>query len=121
MVSIRAGRLRLRSARSIPGGVTREPIPLHSARPAIGCADERVRFCVTFDPDGLFSRDRSSDWVNVSHVLGGEYVGLEEIDNDLWDVYFGPLKLGRMNAMTLTIEDALGRMRRRRLSPMSPD
>src|SRR5436190_9868536 len=63
MVSIRAGRLRLRSARSIPGGVTREPIPLHSARPAIGFADERVRFCVTFDPDGLFSRDRCGSMV----------------------------------------------------------
>jgi hypothetical protein len=26
--------------------------------PAIGCADERVRFGVTFDPNGFFSRDR---------------------------------------------------------------
>src|SRR5260221_10941777 len=29
------------------------------------------------------------NWVNVSHTLGGEYVGLEEIDQDLWTVYFG--------------------------------
>ncbi len=36
-------------------------------------------------------------WVNVSHVLGGEYVGLEEIDDGEWDLYFGPLKLGRFH------------------------
>lgn len=37
------------------------------------------------------------DWVNVSTVCIGEYVGLEEIDNVIWNVYFGPLKLGRLN------------------------
>ena len=63
----------------------------------------------------------NSRWVNVSHVLGGEYVGLEEIDNGLWDVYFGPLKLGRMDESDLRIEDSLGRKSRRRLLPMSPD
>ena len=63
----------------------------------------------------------NSRWVNVSHVLGGEYVGLEEIDNGLWDVYFGPLRLGRMDENDLRIEDSLGRKSRRRLLPMSPD
>ena len=63
----------------------------------------------------------NSQWVNVSHVLGGEYVGLEEIDNGLWDVYFGPLRLGRMDENDLRIEDSLGRKSRRRLLPMSPD
>jgi putative transposase len=29
------------------------------------------------------------DWVNVSIVCAGEYVGLEEIDNGIWNVYFG--------------------------------
>ena len=58
MVPIRAGRLRLLSAPSTPGGMTPEPILLFSACPAIGDADERVRFCVTFNPDGLFTRDR---------------------------------------------------------------
>ena len=63
----------------------------------------------------------SSQWVNVSHVLRGEYVGLEEIDDGIWDVYFGRLKLGRFNERTLRIVDALGRSERRRLLPMSPD
>src|SRR5437867_5114171 len=58
MVPIRAGKLRLRSTRSIPGGVTPEPILLVSVCPTVGCPDERVRFRVTFDPDGFFSRDR---------------------------------------------------------------
>lgn len=62
------------------------------------------------------------EWVNVTHTLGGEYVGLEEIDNDLWDVYFGPLRLGRFNERTLRIEDHLGRTQGRvKVSPMSPD
>jgi len=61
-------------------------------------------------------------WVNVTQTLGGEYVGLEEVDNDLWDAYFGPLKLGRFNERTLQIEDHLGRSQRRgKVLPMSPD
>ena len=61
-------------------------------------------------------------WVNVTQALGGEHVGLEEIDNDLWDVYFGPLRLGRLNERTLRIEDHLGRtQRRKKVLPMSPD
>ncbi len=56
----------------------------------------------------------NSNWVNVSHVLGGEYVGLEEIDNDLWSVYYGPIELGRFHERELVIEDALGRKERRR-------
>jgi hypothetical protein len=62
------------------------------------------------------------EWVNVTQTLGGEYVGLEAVDNDLWDVYFGPLKLGRFDERTLRIKDHLGRTQRRgEVSPMSPD
>jgi hypothetical protein len=32
-------------------------------------------------------------WVNVSTCYTGEYVGLEEIDDGIWNVYFGALKL----------------------------
>ncbi len=60
-------------------------------------------------------------WVNVSHVLGGEHVGLEAIDDGLWDVYFGALRLGRLDERDLRIEDSLGRKQRTRVSPMSPD
>jgi transposase InsO family protein len=55
-----------------------------------------------------------SDWVNVSIVCVGEYVGLEEIDDGLWNVYFGPLKLGRLHEQHMKIEDAYGQLNRRR-------
>ena len=33
------------------------------------------------------------DWVKESIVCAGVYVGLEEIDDGIWNVYFDPLKL----------------------------
>jgi len=53
------------------------------------------------------------DWVNVSIVCVGEYVGLEEIDNGIWNVYFGPLKLGRLIERHMRIEDEYGRLNRK--------
>ena len=38
---------------------------------------------------------REHEWANVSTVCAGESVGLEEIDDGVWNVYFGQLKLGR--------------------------
>jgi putative transposase len=52
-------------------------------------------------------------WVNVSTVCVGEYVGLEEIADGLWTVYFGPLKLGRLDERHMRIADAYGRLYRR--------
>lgn len=60
-------------------------------------------------------------WVCVTHTLAGEYVGLEEVDDGLWDVYFGPVKLGRMDERRLRIVDHKGRSVRKQVSPMSPD
>ena len=47
-------------------------------------------------------------WVNVSITCAGEYVGLEEVDDGIWNVYFGPLKLGRLKEEHMRIEDAYG-------------
>ena len=52
-------------------------------------------------------------WVNVSTTCAGEYVGLEEIDDRVWNVYFGPLKLGRLLERHMRIEDEYGRLKRR--------
>lgn len=52
------------------------------------------------------------DWVNVSVTCAGEYVGLEEVDDGVWNVYFGPLKLGRLLERHMRIEDAYGRLKR---------
>ena len=51
-------------------------------------------------------------WVKVSVVCAGEYVGFEEIDDGVWNVCFGPLKLGRFNERIMRIEDELGRLYR---------
>lgn len=59
--------------------------------------------------------------MNVTHTLGGEYVGLEEVGDGLWDVFFGPLKLGRLDERRQRIEDHKGRWIRRQVLPMSPD
>jgi len=57
----------------------------------------------------------NSRWVCVSHVLAGEIVGLEPIDDGMWDVYFGPINLGRFDQRTMRITDRLGRNRRRKV------
>ena len=51
-------------------------------------------------------------WVNVSSVLKGEYVGLEAIDDGIWDVYFSFKKIGRLHERHMRIEDHLGQFRR---------
>ena len=51
--------------------------------------------------------------MNVSTVCIGEYVGLEGIDDGIWTVYFGPLKLGRLHERHMRIEDEYGRLYRR--------
>lgn len=51
-------------------------------------------------------------WVNVSTTCVGEYVGLEEIDDGVWNVYFGPLRLGRLLERHMRIEDEYGRLKR---------
>jgi putative transposase len=51
-------------------------------------------------------------WVNVSIVCVGEHMGLEEIDDGIWNVYFGILRIGRLLARHMRIEDAFGRLKR---------
>jgi putative transposase len=53
-------------------------------------------------------------WVNVSITCVGEYVGLEEVDDGIWNVYFWPLLLGRLHERLMRIEDAFGRLNRHR-------
>jgi hypothetical protein len=72
-------------------------------------------------PDRFETRDVSanggirwnSGWVNVSTVCAGEYVGLEEIADGIWNVYFGPLRLGRFHERHRRIEDGAGAFYRR--------
>lgn len=52
------------------------------------------------------------DWVNVTSALKGEYIGLEQVDDDEWDVYFGIKRLGRLHERHMRIEDEYGRLKR---------
>jgi putative transposase len=56
------------------------------------------------DPDRFEVRDVRANggirwnrqWVNVVITWASEYVGLEELDEGVWNVSFGPLKLDRL-------------------------
>jgi transposase InsO family protein len=48
-------------------------------------------------------------WVNVSHLLGGEYVGLEQVADDIWAVSFGPVSLGWLHTRRSASLDHDGR------------
>ena len=54
----------------------------------------------------------ASHWVSLSHLLAGQYVGLEEVDDGIWDVYYSYVRLGQMDERTHRVEDALGRRMR---------
>ncbi len=45
-------------------------------------------------------------WVNVSHALLEENVGLEEIDDGVWSMFFGPMLLGRFHEDKLKLDGA---------------
>jgi transposase InsO family protein len=52
-------------------------------------------------------------WVNVSAVLAQEHVGLEEIDDGIWALYFANYLLARLNERTRRLEElATGASRR---------
>ncbi|HVF12861.1 MAG TPA: IS481 family transposase [Actinomycetota bacterium] len=63
----------------------------------------------------------NSRWVNISHVLKKQYVGLEEVGDGIFDVHFGFLRLGRFDCDDYKLEDALGRKSRKKVLPMSSD
>jgi putative transposase len=46
-----------------------------------------------------------SQWVNVSHLLGGEFIGLEEVHDDIWAACFGPVTLGWLHVRQGAILD----------------
>jgi putative transposase len=52
-------------------------------------------------------------WVRVSTVLMGHHVGLEEVEDGIWDVYFCTFKLGKLLEKHMRIEDGFGRLTRK--------
>jgi hypothetical protein len=64
----------------------------------------------------LMSRNGGFRWtskrVPLSHLLEGQYIGLEEVGDGIWDVYYSHIRLGQMDERILKVEDALGRRMR---------
>ena len=46
-----------------------------------------------------------SQWVSVGRLLAGKRIGLEEVGEGLWDVWFGPIWLGRLDERLWRIVD----------------
>ena len=67
----------------------------------------------------LVSKNGGIRWnhvrVPVSHILGGEYIGLEEVDDGIWEVYYGSVWLGRFDERIMLIKDDRGRYFRRKV------
>lgn len=57
-------------------------------------------------------RWKSTEWVMVSTSLKEKYVGLEEMGNGFWRVYFRQKLLGYFSEKNLRIMDELGRLKR---------
>jgi transposase InsO family protein len=55
----------------------------------------------------------NNGWVNISHVLAEESVGLDEVDDGIWSVYFGPVLLGRFDERELRLYGDLNKLRTR--------
>ena len=45
-----------------------------------------------------------------SKSCAGEYAGLEEMDNGIWNAYFGAVKLGCLIEEQMRIEDGSGQL-----------
>jgi putative transposase len=86
------------------------PRPMPSTLPPLEYPD---RFAVRYvSANGGLRWNRR--WVNVSITCAGAYVGLEDIDDGIWNVYFGPLTRGRLLERHMRLEDASGRLKRHR-------
>ena len=53
--------------------------------------------------------------VPVSSILQGKYIGFEEIDDRIWEVYYGPVWMGRFDERIMLIKDNRGRYFRRKV------
>ncbi|MCF7824828.1 MAG: integrase core domain-containing protein [Candidatus Marinimicrobia bacterium] len=54
-----------------------------------------------------------SKWVGICSALAGEHIGLEEVDNNTWAVYFFWKRIGFMDVKTRRIRDPYGRLTKR--------
>ena len=65
----------------------------------------------------------NNGWLFITSALNEEYIGLDEVDDGIWAIYFGPLLLGRFDERSMKIYGNLRSMKTAtaQLSPMSMD
>jgi len=51
--------------------------------------------------------------IPISHTMAGENIGLEAVDDGVWNIYFGHLELGRFDERQRRVIDRLGKKKRR--------
>jgi len=93
-------RVHVRSAREYPHKITEWVYPKHMV--------------VRYVSRNAAIRWKSYYWVMVSSCLAEKHVGLEELGNGIWRVFFRQKLLGYLDEKTLRIEDEQGRQRRGR-------
>src|SRR5215813_1810435 len=99
-------------------GTKEVPMPWKEASPG----DQRTQSIADFLRDALsitelcalygVSRKTGYQWIDRYLCQGP--TGLEEIDDGIWNVYFGPLRLGRLHERRMRLEDEYGRLYRPR-------
>lgn len=100
------------SPRSLPNRVPAPEYPAHfEVRRVSHNGGIRWRHSSSVGPN--------NGWLFISQVLNEEPVGLEEVDDGIWSVYFGPVLLGRFDERELKLYGA-HKARPAKLSPMSP-
>jgi len=62
--------------------------------------NERVKFIATYKEKTKTFSDLCDDREKTSSVGPAKASGLEEMDNDVWKVYFGPIALGHFDGQT---------------------
>src|SRR5215471_8361541 len=62
----------------------------------------------------LYGVSRKTGYQWIDRYLCQGPTGLEEIDDGIWNVYFGPLRLGRLHERRMRLEDEYGRLYRPR-------
>ena len=78
----------------------------HSPRPypdRLPCVDYPSTFVTRLVSTSGGIRWRSAQ-ISVSSALAGQHVGLEEVDDGRWAVYFGTARVGCLDVRTATIK-----------------
>lgn len=66
-------------------------------------------------PAGAAKLGQSRGSLPLAFCRPGSTAGLEEIEDGIWNVYFGPLTLGRLHERHMRIEDEYGRLTRHKV------